>query len=130
MMAGATIGALAPTRQDLAVANLPLFEATAATLARSSPKAFTIIVSNPIEVAVAIFGRHLPRERVVGMGAQQDSLRFARGIAARLELPASGVRASVLGERMLPMWSSVYLAESQAGHVALLNDMRERNAGC
>lgn len=46
------------------------------------------------------------------MGAQRDSLRFARAIATDLAISRRDVRATVMGEHgqaMLPLWSSVEL---------------------
>ena len=115
MAAGVTISTPNSSRQDLADGNLPLFEELARRLARTLPQAFFLIISNPVELAVAAFCKHLDRTRVIGMGAQQDSLRFARAIATELGIRRSAVRASVLGEHgpwMLPVWSSVYLANA------------------
>jgi malate dehydrogenase len=49
---------------------------------------------------------------VIGIGAQQDSLRFARAIAADLDVSRHDVRATVMGEHgsaMIPLWRSVAL---------------------
>jgi malate dehydrogenase len=48
----------------------------------------------------------------MGMGAQQDSLRFARAIATDLAISRHDVRATVMGEHgqaMMPLWRSVEL---------------------
>ncbi|MBE7157306.1 MAG: lactate dehydrogenase [Rhodospirillales bacterium] len=114
-------------RQDLAVENLPFFEDLAQRLAAALPQAFFLVVSNPVELAVAAFCRHLDRHRVMGMGAQQDSLRFARAVAAKLGVHRSTVRASVFGEHgewMLPMWSSVYLTDASEEQTACLRNLQ------
>jgi malate dehydrogenase len=52
------------------------------------------------------------------MGAQQDSLRFARAIATDLGLSRQDVRASVFGEHgqaMVPLWQSVELLTDAEG---------------
>jgi malate dehydrogenase len=71
-----------------------------------------VVVTNPVELGVEIFGRHLDRHRVHGMGAQQDSLRFARAIANSVGVRRDRVQAWVLGEHgeaQVPLWSSVRL---------------------
>jgi len=70
----------------------------------------------------------LDRKRVVGMGAQQDSLRFARAIAKNLGVSRHQVRATVLGEHglgMVPIWSSVELTTPQKEADAALETLRK-----
>jgi malate dehydrogenase len=65
-----------------------------------------------VELGVEIFSSHLDRHRVLGMGAQQDSLRFARAIANSAGVRRDRVHAWVLGEHgeaQVPLWSSVRL---------------------
>ena len=99
-------------RRDWGRANCDVYETTAEACSRRVPNAFFIIVSNPVELAVRIFSEKLGRERVIGMGAEQDSLRFSRAIARDLGMSRHDVFASVLGEHgqaMVPLWSSVEL---------------------
>jgi len=99
-------------RRDWGKINLALFEQVAETCRRRIPDALFIIVSNPVELAVKVFSEKLGRERVIGMGAEQDSLRFARAIAHDLGISRHYVVATVLGEHgqaMVPLWSSVQL---------------------
>lgn len=89
-----------------------------------------IIVSNPVELAVHIFSEKLGRNRVIGMGAEQDSLRFARAIADNLGMSRHDVFASVLGEHgqaMIPLWSSVELNTTDERCLADLESMRVRS---
>jgi malate dehydrogenase len=99
-------------RREMGRANVPIFRRAADACAARLPDAIFIILSNPVELAVQIFAESIDRKRIVGMGAEQDSLRFARAIAHTLGLHRNDVRASVWGEHgnnMLPMWSSVRL---------------------
>jgi malate dehydrogenase len=110
--AGNTISAKTTNRRELGAMNLPIFEQIADACAVHVPESLFIVVSNPVELAVQVLSRKLPRHRVLGMGAQQDSLRFARAIAKDLSISRHDVRASVLGEHgqaMVPLWSSVEL---------------------
>jgi malate dehydrogenase len=100
-------------RRDMGFANREMFEEIAEQCALLVPDSLFIVVSNPVELAVHILCEKLDRKRVFGMGAQQDSLRFARAIAKDLGISRRDVRASVLGEHgqaMVPLWSSVELA--------------------
>jgi malate dehydrogenase len=127
MAAGQTLSASITRREDLAEANLSLFKNTASSLARTSPNCIVLIVSNPVELAVNVFANRMDRTRVFGMGAQQDSIRFARAIATHLHLPRGYVRASVIGEHgpgMLPLWSSVRLTHTDLRDEAELAKLR------
>lgn len=112
MCAGATLTSQSTNRREIGAANLPIFQQIAETCAFRVPEALFLVVSNPVELAVKIFSERLGRHRVFGMGAQQDSLRFARAIAKDLGISRRDVHASVLGEHgqaMVPLWSSVEL---------------------
>jgi len=100
------------SRDTLALANRPVFERFAEALSRTRPDdpPIVIVVSNPVELGVAVFARHLPRERVIGMGGYSDTLRFRWEIAHDLGIRRQMVRAYMLGEHgdsMVPLWSSV-----------------------
>jgi malate dehydrogenase len=110
--AGATISAAAPTRRDLGAINRAVFERIADQCVNRLSRALFIAVSNPVELAVEIFSFAVDRERVIGMGAQQDSMRFARAIAADLGVSRHEIRATVMGEHgqaMVPLWRTVEL---------------------
>jgi malate dehydrogenase len=129
--AGAGWSAQHKNRRDMAADNLEIFETIAEHCARSVPRALCIVVSNPIEIAVRILAGRVSRERVIGMGAQQDSLRFARAIARDLGISRHDVRASVLGEHgqaMVPLWSSVELLVSTQPVQHSLDRMKEMSA--
>ncbi|HEV2124197.1 MAG TPA: lactate dehydrogenase [Chloroflexota bacterium] len=118
MAAGATVSGRMRTRRDLAMANRPVFETFASALARNGTgREVVVVVTNPVELGVEIFSRYLERHRVLGMGAQQDSLRFARTIAQDAGVRRDRIHAWVLGEHgeaQVPLWSSVRILE---GHV-------------
>ena len=131
MAAGATINRHVKKRSELAGRNIALFHDVALRLSRRCPRTFVLVISNPIELAVSVFARYFDRRRVLGMGAQQDSLRFARAIAAHLTLPRASVRASVLGEHgegMVPLWSSVVVVDAQQDVFARLEALSRQYA--
>lgn len=113
MAAGATIGDQVTSRAQLASANLQVFETYAQAIARHGyGHEVVIIVTNPVELAVEVFSRHLGRHRVIGVGAYSDSLRFRREIAADLGVRRQLVQGFVVGEHgegMVPLWSSVQI---------------------
>lgn len=98
-------------RDELAKANLPLFEDWAERLDRRlDSQQFVLVVSNPVELAVRTFARRHNPARVVGMGAHLDTMRFRREIARDLGLRREQVQGFVLGEHgagQVPCWSTV-----------------------
>jgi malate dehydrogenase len=118
-------------RRDMGATNRGIFEYIAEQCARRVPDALFIVVSNPVELAVHILASKLDRRRVIGMGAQQDSLRFARAIAKDLDISRRDVRASVLGEHgqaMVPLWSAVELLARSPRLLNSLNRLKEQSA--
>lgn len=111
MTAGATVSGDITSRAELAAINLPLFEMYAQAIARNGyGHEVVIIVTNPVELAVEVFSRHLGRRRVIGVGAYSDSLRFRREIAADLGVRRQMIQGFIVGEHgegMVPLWSSV-----------------------
>ncbi|MEL6383454.1 MAG: malate dehydrogenase [Cyanobacteria bacterium J06626_18] len=111
MAAGATVAGNITTRAELSSINLPIFEQYAKAIARYGyGHEVIIIVTNPVELAVEVFSRHLGRHRVIGVGAYSDSLRFRREIAADLGVRRQLVQGFIVGEHgegMVPLWSSV-----------------------
>ncbi|MDR2550536.1 MAG: hypothetical protein LBD10_10105 [Desulfobulbus sp.] len=100
------------SRDMLARANVETFKRFARSLARTRREdpPVVIIVTNPVELGVAIFSRYLPRTHVIGMGAFSDSSRFRWEIASDLGIRRQRVRGFMLGEHgngMVPVWSSV-----------------------
>ena len=129
--AGITLQAKLIDRREWGRSNLTLYEQIAETCAQRVPDSFFVIVSNPVELAVNIFSEKLGRERVIGMGAEQDSLRFARAIAHDLGLRRDAVAASVLGEHgqaMVPLWSTVKIATPHLHLTGEVERMRELSA--
>lgn len=100
------------SRDMLAQVNKRIFERFAQQImaARPDNPPIVIIVSNPIELAVQVFSKYLPRDHIIGMGAYSDSLRFRWEIAHDLGIRRQRVHGYVLGEHgtaMVPLWSTV-----------------------
>lgn len=115
--AGATAPASAGapmTRAELAEQNLAAFTAYADALARyGSGQEVVVVVSNPVELGVAVMASALKRHRVIGMGAWLDTLRFRREIAVSLGVRRHRVAGFVAGQHgddLVPLWSSVRIS--------------------
>jgi len=77
-------------------------------------EAIIFVVSNPVDILtqLAVEKTGLPASQVLGLGTMLDTSRFCSLISSALNLPATQVRAMILGEHgdtMLPIWSSASL---------------------
>jgi len=117
MAGGATVppgpGAKDISRDFLATTNFPIFERYASALAQHGHgHEIVICVSNPNELAVAVFAKYLGRQRVLGMGAFLDSWRFRKEIALDLGIRRQRIHGFMVGEHganVVPLWSSVHI---------------------
>ena len=101
------------SRLDLINRNVTLFLGILESLKSAGMKkdAIVFVVSNPVDILtqLAVEKTGLPASQVIGLGTVLDTSRFCSLIAASLDLPATQVRAMILGEHgdtMLPIWSS------------------------
>ncbi len=87
------------SREDLLAANADIVGPAAEQIAALSPKAIIIVVTNPLDIMVALAQKRsgFPRERVIGMAGALDSARLCAFIAERLKIAATDVEAMVLG---------------------------------
>ena len=118
-------------RRDMGLINVPVFRHIAGLCAQHLPNATYIVVSNPVELAVKIFSDAIGRKQIFGMGAEQDSLRFARSIASSLGVSRHEIGAGVWGEHghhMVPVWSSVRLKSRDSAKLSALEELKEKAA--
>ena len=123
MCAGATV---APggvrTREELAVANAEVFaEYADALVQHGSGHEVVVVVTNPVELGVAVLADRLGRHRVIGMGAWLDTLRFRRELAVGLGVRRSQVSAFAVGQHgpdVVPLWSGVRVVGLDPGERA------------
>lgn len=101
------------SRLDLINRNVGLFTSILQQLQDAGLRkdAIVFVVSNPVDVLTALAHQKLglPDCQVIGLGTMLDTSRFCSLIADTLKLPATQVRAMILGEHgdtMLPVWSS------------------------
>lgn len=96
------------SRMDLLNDNAKIVGGVAAQVARTSPAAVAIVVSNPLDEMTALFRKvsGFPAERVMGQAGMLDSARFADKIAAQAGVPPTAVSALTLGshgDTMVPV---------------------------
>lgn len=87
------------SRDDLLNTNLKIMASVAEGVKTNAPKAFVIVISNPLDAMVAAMQRlsGLPQNQVVGMAGVLDSARFRAFVAAELGVSVTDVQALVLG---------------------------------
>ena len=95
-------------RDDLLETNLKIIKQVAAGIKNSSPNAFVICITNPLDVIVMAFQKYsgMPTNMVVGMAGILDSSRFKYFISQALKVPVKSVQSLVLGghgDTMVPM---------------------------
>jgi malate dehydrogenase len=96
------------SRDDLLFKNAEIVGGVVQDLARRSPEAILIVVTNPLDAMVQLAFRKsgFPKERVIGMAGILDSARFRTFIARELDVSVENVTAFVLGghgDTMVPL---------------------------
>ena len=86
-------------RDDLLATNRGIMKDVTRQVAKYSPNAILIIVSNPLDAMchVAMEESGFPKNRVIGMAGILDSARFRAFLAAELKVSVENVQALVLG---------------------------------
>lgn len=103
------------TRRDLLARNVAVFKSIIPPLAKLSPNAIFLVVSNPVDVMTYVTWRlsGLPTTQIIGSGTYLDSSRFRVMLASRLNVSAQSVHATIIGEHgdsSVPVWSGVNVA--------------------
>lgn len=96
------------SRDDLLNTNTKIMKSVTEQIARFSPDAVLIIVSNPLDAMchVAYKASNFPRNRVIGMAGVLDSARFRAFISMELNVSVENTHAFVLGghgDTMVPL---------------------------
>ena len=95
-------------RDDLLGINLKIIKEVAEGIKKTSPKAFVICITNPLDVIVMAFQKYsgLPTSQVVGMAGILDTSRFKYFLSQELNVPVKNIDSLVLGghgDTMVPM---------------------------
>lgn len=96
------------SRDDLLVKNTAIVKIVTENVAKHSPNAILIIVSNPLDAMVYVAQKvsGFATDKVVGMAGALDAARFASFIAMELNVSVEDVNAFVLGghgDSMVPL---------------------------
>jgi malate dehydrogenase len=96
------------SRDDLLNTNAGIVGSVAEEVARHSPNAIVIVVSNPLDAMaqVALRRSGFPKHRVIGMAGVLDSARMRTFLAEALDVSVENVTAFVLGghgDTMVPL---------------------------
>ncbi|MGH7263794.1 MAG: malate dehydrogenase, partial [Candidatus Rokuibacteriota bacterium] len=96
------------SRDDLLFKNAEIVGSVVKELARRSPEAILIIVTNPLDAMAQLAWKTsgFPKRRVLGMAGVLDSARFRTFIARELDVSVENVTAFVLGghgDTMVPL---------------------------
>ncbi len=96
------------SRDDLLNTNAGIVKSVAEQVAKTSPNAIIIVVSNPLDVMcyVAMKASGFPRERVIGMAGVLDTARYRSFLAEALDISVRDIQAMVLGghgDTMVPL---------------------------
>jgi len=87
------------TRDDLLGINLKIIKQVAEGIKKTSPNAFVICITNPLDVIVMALQKYsgLPKNKVVGMAGILDSSRFIYFLSQELKMPPNKIKSFVLG---------------------------------
>ncbi len=87
------------TRDDLLGINLKIIKQVATEIKKTSPNAFVICITNPLDVIVMALQRYsgFPKHKVVGMAGILDSSRFIYFLSKELKVRVQDIKSFVLG---------------------------------
>ena len=87
------------SRDDLLGINLKIIKQVAQGIKDTSPNAFVICITNPLDVIVMALQKYsgLPKNKVVGMAGILDSSRFIYFLSEKLNVNVNKIKSFVLG---------------------------------
>jgi malate dehydrogenase len=99
------------SRMDLIETNAKIVRQVAENVAKFSPEAVVIVVSNPLDemTALAQQATGFPKNRVIGQAGMLDTARFTNNVAETLNVPVASVQTLTLGshgDTMVPVPSA------------------------
>ena len=102
------------SRMDLLEVNAKIVRGVAENIAKHSPNAVIIVVSNPLDemTALAQLASQFPKNRVFGQAGVLDTARFTNNVATTLGVPVGSVQTLTLGshgDTMVPVPSACFV---------------------
>jgi malate dehydrogenase len=96
------------SRDDLLIANHEVVKSVTEQIAKYSPNAILVLVTNPLDAMcwTAFKSSKFPKNRVIGMAGVLDTARFRTFIAQELNVSVENVTACVMGghgDTMVPL---------------------------
>jgi malate dehydrogenase len=96
------------SRMDLIGVNAGIVRGVAENIAKHSPNAVIIVVSNPLDEMTALtqLASNFPHNRVMGQAGMLDTARFTHFVAEKLAVPVGSVKTLTLGshgDTMVPV---------------------------
>ena len=96
------------SRMDLIGVNAGIVRGVAENIAKHSPNAVIIVVSNPLDEMTALtqIATNFPKNRVMGQAGMLDTARFTNFVAEKLAVQVSAVKTLTLGshgDTMVPV---------------------------
>tara|TARA_B100000963_G_scaffold320462_1_gene303019 strand:- start:19 stop:978 length:960 start_codon:yes stop_codon:yes gene_type:complete len=87
------------SRDDLLEINLKIIKQVAEGIKKTSPNAFVICITNPLDVIVMALQKYsgLPENKIIGMAGILDSSRFIYFLSQELKVPVNKIKSLVLG---------------------------------
>ena len=87
------------TRDDLLGINLKIIKQVGEGIKKTSPNAFVICITNPLDVIVMALQKYsgFPKNKIVGMAGILDSSRFIYFLSQELKVPVRKIKSFVLG---------------------------------
>jgi malate dehydrogenase len=102
------------SRMDLLEVNAKIVRGVAENIAKHSPNAVIIVVSNPLDEMTALtqLASQFPKQRVFGQAGVLDTARFTNNVATTLGIPVGSVETLTLGshgDTMVPVPSACFV---------------------
>ena len=106
------------TRDDLLGINLKIIKQVAEGIKNTSPNAFVICITNPLDVIVMALQKYsaFPTKKIVGMAGILDSSRFKYFLSQELKLPVKDIKSLVLGghgDSMVAMINHTFIGKKK-----------------
>jgi len=104
------------TRDDLLGTNLKIIKQVSDGIKASSPNAFVICITNPLDIIVMALSEvsGLPKNKVVGMAGILDSSRYKYFLSKELNVNINDIKCMVLGghgDTMVPILKSTTIGK-------------------